>query len=53
MALVNVIKDDGRPKDGKASDAKENGKGVERVKVSFVGCEVAKVSLSVFGDTEE
>lgn len=48
-----MIKDDWRPKHGKAGDAKKDWKGVEGVKVSFVGCEVAKVALSVLSDTEK
>jgi hypothetical protein len=52
MILVDMIKDDWRPKYGKAGDAKKDWKGVERVEVSFVGCEVAKIALSVLGDTK-
>jgi len=53
MVLVDMIEDDGRPKDGEACDAEKDGKGVEGVKVSFVRGEVAKVALSVLGNTED
>lgn len=53
MTAIDMIKHDWRPKYRKTGDAEEDWQSVESVKVSFVGCEVSKVALGVFGDTEE